>query len=517
MFFKCFYIFVYFLLLVSVCKNERICLNDGTNIDERCYCRSGFYGQQCQFQTESCEYKSMSPLKFDSSFELEDFSIDQKTISIELSFPLYENRKYTKIAFEGLENHLNCSFPNYDDQYNKWTKNISNDCREVFKADLSWEKIKRDCGWRRNETETQIIYSNKIDIKHVDEFNISSVVFNRLTERSFDVQLIFSKIVQVNQQISLLNDFVNSAAIVQFSFENEQKKGSFKVQMVSDYPYTTQHRQTFFENEKLILNLISDEFVSCQNQKCTQILTYDLALKPEFKECQFSEAISIPFNIKCVDDFLQDNECVINPLKLNDTMQYNIEMSDLCLESSINIGLTSTMKTYNDEFENESSLFALNQNVFTKINLEATSNVNINEIEIIDLMFAKDRNGVLDGIHLIKDLNKTIEGELHNFELIDSPDSSEYRFKFSLNSPSLIDYNTIYCKLKVTFEDEQTKRSIEYQYTSSNDQQKTINTRSSIYGIQIKNQSSDASTLIINFFRNSFWLFLLYISLVILI
>jgi hypothetical protein len=104
----------------------------------------------------------MSPLKFDSSFELEDFSIDQKTISIELSFPLYENRKYTKIAFEGLENHLNCSFPNYDDQYNKWTKNISNDCREVFKADLSWEKIKRDCKFHRYAETQANMFANML-------------------------------------------------------------------------------------------------------------------------------------------------------------------------------------------------------------------------------------------------------------------------------------------------------------------------------------------------------------------
>lgn len=509
--------YTHLLLFVVICcfliaDLSAKCQNEGTQIKERCYCRSGYTGKNCQHRNDRCEYQKINPLQFDSSFEMNDFSIDQNTVSIELSFPLYENRKYTKISFDGLEDHLNCSFPNYDDEYNRWTKNISENCREIFRADLSWEKIKRDCGWKRNETDTEIIYTNKIDIQHVDQFNISSFVLDRSTERSFDIQLSFSKFVQVSQSVSLLNDFVSSAAITQFSFDNEQKKGSFQVIVVSQYPYTTKHQSLVFENGRVLVNLLSDTFVSCDSQqKCTQQLQYEMTIKPEFKECQLSESIIMPFVVDCVDSFLRDNECMINPLSKNGTIRYDISINDLCLESSINVGLISTIETYSDEFETTSNLFALNLPIYTKIKLQTDRNIGISESRIVDLMFAREQNGAIDGVHLIQDYNITQDGISNELQLLNDDNSSEQKLKFSLNDPNFENYNTIYCKIEAAVEGSK-KRLVQYEstyFSQTQPQRQTINTRSSLYGIQIKKeQINDASKVMIRLFQNSVWVFM---------
>lgn len=459
------------------------CSNKGYFVSNRCYCEPRAYGDSCQYYNDTCGVETLDPLRFENNYELIGLDIEQSELRFKIETPLYSNRQYTQVHFENSFNNRLCSYPSYEN--NQWIKNISSQCKEQYIVQTQWDDIKDECNWERKETDTQISFENQIVLKHFDQFNISNLVYQRVSTQKIPIQITLNKIVQAQQDVKVIGDLTQQVAITLFSFDNANKKGTIQFTSKTSVPYILNPNQSIINRENIKYELIESEFVSCDSNLCTQQFVYSFQIDPSFKLCELYEQNQIQYTVSCQPQY--EEICLINPLQSNVTIVHEMILSGLCLESQIDIGLVATMKSFGDFYQTESNSFSLNVPIYLEVIIGNTRNVQIEGLSLVDLDIGKQDVGAIEGVRLYRDQSETEDGSKSQIQFYESS-SNILRFSFILSEPEMTAFDSISTKILVQYTSFSRRQSI---IVSKNNQKGSVSTRSSLYGLQIKSEQNE--------------------------
>jgi len=234
---------------------------------------------------------------------------------------------------------------------------------------------------------------------------------------------------------------------------------------------------------------------------------------PSFDGCELYEKTQISYDVDCKPNF--DDQCSINPSQRNVTVIHEITLSDLCLESQIDVGLSATLHSYSDFNKGVSNSFALNTPIYLEIKVANTKNVAIEGLSLVEFIIGKSEEGVIEGSEIYSDESLTQEGQNFSFKTYNS-NSNILRFSISLTDSSSLIYDAIAVKVKVQYASFIKKQFI---IIPQNVRKGSVNTRSSLYGLEMKGDQNEnsASSLLLTTFQNSYWVFLALLTIYILL
>jgi hypothetical protein len=329
-----------------------VCNGKGTCVQQDiCSCYSGFDGNQCQNQAPSttCTYNTNSMTKTDfypiADTSKVSFSDDKLFMSIKA--PLVTDRLDTKIYIQN-DTFGQCAYPG-DNVMNVLDLNAP--CFNRFNYSLPWATGK-NCGWGVKNTDESRIYNANMYIEQKENIGvIRGQSVQRFIKRVIPLQVNFKTRVTVSTAIKVFAPVNMFTAVTrQEYFEGPPKTGEFDFITSLQYPFKIDTSNALTVSSLpsgLIPTLvdISDSTQCVANQPCNQKYKMTLAVNGA---CSFTGTYKMTLKLQCHPSITNPVNC---PLDAN--RDVNIEISanseDFCTAVNVNIDLTGTLKSYQDD------------------------------------------------------------------------------------------------------------------------------------------------------------------------